>query len=771
MNLQGPKTLLVGPAQLEASKGFDNRSVFAGFDKFASSKLFELSKIEPRLKAKSLELSAKFKDYQTLGLSERQKLVTELLALVSTAPKNLTPKPYRQVTLSPSSPVSTVSSVGPSRADLLGKMGIKTVLDLLNHFPNRYIDRSKLAKIKDLKTGDEVTIAAMVSEVRPPKPNRNLVQACFSDETGHAMATWFNNPYIIKKLVPGQVVMVSGKVGDFGGPHFTNPDIIPQMTGEGQIIPVYPATAGLSQWLIRLAVKGVLEHMPAIGEGFAPVNIVQELSMPSLGWAYRHIHKPEKITDTKKAQDRLVFDEFLLLETSLLLRRAQYKREDGPKIEKALDNSDAFYKTLPFAPTNAQERCRKEIAKDLSSGSPMNRLLHGDVGSGKTAVGLSACFAILQADLQVAWLAPTEVLASQTFRVASRLLGDNILYLSGATTKAQRAAVFDRLSSGESLMLVGTHALLENWVSFQKLGLVVVDEQHRFGVLQRAKLAEKGLSPHILVMSATPIPRTLAMTLYGDLDVSVVDEMPKGREPIATKVLVNSSQRAYDLAKSEIAQGRQVYVVCPLVKESEKLEVKAAVSLFTELSEGHFAGIKCSLLHGRMLPKEKDEVMRGFSNGEAKVLISTTVIEVGVDVPNATVMIIENAERFGLAQLHQLRGRVGRGVHKSYCFLLPSRPSQALQILEHTNNGLEVAEEDLRLRGPGDFGGTEQSGLPNLNAARLLSPSNFSLLSLAKETAESILKTDPDLASPTNTQLKEGIIKYMAEKVGLAWVS
>jgi ATP-dependent DNA helicase RecG len=511
--------------------------------------------------------------------------------------------------------------------------------------------------------------------------------------------------------------------------------------------------------------------MPDMDPGWMPPDVASRLELPRLTESYFTIHNPKNEESVGLARKRVVMESLLLLETGLLRQRAVFKSQTAQAVSNAMDSSKEFFSRLQFKPTNAQERSRIEIAKDLESGLPMNRLLHGDVGSGKTVVGFSAVKAVMDAGLQAAWIAPTEVLATQTFKNAKKYFGDDVLYLSGSTKKNNRSEILRLLSTCRPCCVIGTHAVLEDWIEFPGLALCVVDEQHRFGVMQRARLAKKGKSPHILVMSATPIPRTLAMTLYGDLDVSAIDEMPEGRIPIVTKVCVGSDAQAYKRALSEIACGFKAYVVCPLVEESEKLEAKSAVEHFEELRTTRFKDIPCGLLHGRMKPAEKDEVMKSFAEGGIKVLISTTVIEVGIDVPDATVMIVENAERFGLAQLHQLRGRVGRGKDQSYCFLVTEKPAQAMMILERTANGLEVAEEDLKIRGPGDIGGTQQAGTPTLEVAPLLTPANLPLLTLARREAEAILAADPELTLPENARLKEGISRYMARHTGFAWVS
>lgn len=768
------KTLLE-PARVEIEKGCLDKVVGGGFAKFAIGKLEQIGKQEPENIAVINYFIKYINYYDRYEPEKRKQLLEKLVAFLEgeeVAKKTsilAKPNPNRQK-FELTTPIKMVPGVGPSRAEKFEKFGLSTVFDLLRHFPNRYIDRTKVVKISKIKVGADVSFFGKVLDVRLPRPGKRYLQALFGDDSGKIMATWFNAPYIAKKLAVGKTFLISGRVGDFGGPHMTNPDL-DDKPGSQRIIPVYPATASIQQWLIQQTIKFVLERMPELDPGWIPDEIVKRLELPSLTDSYFTIHHPPSEESVEISRKRVVMESLLLLEAGLLRQRALFKKQTARKIPNATESSREFFEDLPFKPTNAQDRSRAEIAKDLESSRPMNRLLHGDVGSGKTVVGFSAVKAIMDAGFQAAWIAPTEVLATQTFKNAKKFFGDKVLYLSGSTKKAERAEIFKLLSTGEPFCVIGTHAVLEDWIEFPKLALCVVDEQHRFGVLQRARLARKGSSPHILVMSATPIPRTLAMTLYGDLDVSAIDEMPEGRIPIITKVCINSESSAYKRALSEISKGNKTYVVCPLVEESEKLEAKSAVEHFEELKATRFREVPCGLLHGRMKPAEKDEVMRAFADGMIKVLISTTVIEVGIDVPDATVMIVENAERFGLAQLHQLRGRVGRGKDQSYCFLLTDRPSQNLMILERTNNGLEVAEEDLKLRGPGDIGGTQQAGAPTLEVAPLLTPTNLPLLTLARTEAEAILATDPELTAPGHERLKEGIEKYMTKHTGFAWVS
>ncbi|MBP7732271.1 MAG: ATP-dependent DNA helicase RecG [Caldisericia bacterium] len=773
---------LAGPVELEIEKNFSGKSVIGGFARFAITQLEKIKSDEPESLRHITKFIKLLSHYDNFEIAKREKIVQALKRFLSFGTennlgnKNISAKPTfsnvkedRQKLLLDTA-IQMVPGVGPTRAKSFEDIGVKTVFDLLRHFPTRYVDRTKLVKISSIKTGQDVSFLAKVLDVRPPQKGKRYIQALFGDETGRVLATWFNAYHILKKLQVGKTFVVSGKAGDFGGPHMTNPDL-DDSAGNVRIVPVYPATAKLQQWLISQTLKFVTDRMPQMDPGWMPESLVGKLELPSLTTSYFTIHRPKDVEAVEVAKKRVIFESLLLLETGLLIQRSLFKQQKAVKISRAKKISKEFFGSLPFTPTRSQETVRQEIAKDLESGIPMNRLLHGDVGSGKTVVGFAAAKAVMDAGFQVGWIAPTEVLAAQTYRNALKTLPGTVLHLSGSTKKADRKTILEKIKTGEPAIVIGTHAVLEDWLEFPKLALCVVDEQHRFGVMQRARLAKKGKSPHILVMSATPIPRTLAMTLYGDLDVSAITEMPAGRIPIITKIFNSESVQPYKKALAEVQKGNRVYVVCPLVEESEKLEAKSATEHFEYLKQTHFKDIPCGLLHGRMKSAEKDEVMRTFAEGAIQVLISTTVIEVGIDVSQATVMIVENAERFGLAQLHQLRGRVGRGSQQSYCFLVTDRNAQAMQILERTNNGLEVAEEDLKLRGPGDIGGTQQSGIPNLEIAPLLTPTNLPLLSLARKEAEAILEADPGLTSRENARLKEGVAKYMSERTGFAWVS
>ncbi|HOO96324.1 MAG TPA: ATP-dependent DNA helicase RecG [Caldisericia bacterium] len=758
-----------GLIETEIKRGYDNKAVVSGLDSLVPEFLKDL-KDNPSDSYKARFVKA-FANYNKLEIDKRATLLKSFDKYLDWVlspyylPKKKINTKGKQLLLT--DPVTKVRGVGENYAEKLYSLGISTVFDLLMHLPTRYIDYTKIDSLADAKKGNDISVHATVLDIQLPRKNRNMINVLFGDKTGRIRVTWFNNPWILKKIAIGKSYTITGRVIDYGGLNLVNPDIRDGFKA-GKIVPIYPSTKGVTQFFWEKAFSDLLARMPEIGDGSMSSDVLEHFKLKPLEDSVVEIHRPSSIKFANSARNRIAIEELALLQAALIKRRETVKKEPGILVDNSIEASTNFMDKLPFEPTNAQKRCVEEIATDLKSGCPMNRLLHGDVGSGKTVVGFAAANTLLGKGHQVAWIAPTEVLATQTYKGAKSILDYDVLFLSGSSKKADREIVKENLETGKPLMLIGTHAILEDWVEFVNLGLAVVDEQHRFGVTQRANLIKKGKVPHVLVMSATPIPRTLALTVYGDLEVSYIDQMPKGRKPITTKIV--KSKEAYDFANRELTSGSQVFVVCPLVEESEKLDAVSATEMFEDLRQGHFKNYRCELLHGKMKNDEKNRVMERFKSGESQVLISTTVIEVGIDVPNATVMIIENAERFGLAQLHQLRGRVGRGEKAGYCFLLPSKPSQALMVLEQTNNGLEVAEEDLKIRGPGDIGGTLQSGVPLISAG-LITPGNQDLLLKAREIAEYILNDDPDLSSIKNRRLKETIEQRMSKRVGMAWVS
>ncbi len=669
-----------------------------------------------------------------------------------------------------------VKIVGPRNSDRLAKLGILTVFDLLYYYPRDHIDYARQVKIKELEAGETVTIVAKVKRCNcfssPRNKKLTILELVLADSSGQLKISRFyaGNRYSgrgwqhqQKNLYsPGTVIAASGLVKrNQYGLTLETPEIeiLEEAGGEiesmkiGRVLPVYPLSDGIGADLVRKAVIAALPVAKQLQDALPP-GLLRQYQLINLTQAIENIHFPPDRDCLSAARRRLVFDEFFYLQLGLLSRRQQQKQQQTSAILAPTGQLiDQFYQILPFQLTNAQQRVIQEILNDLQSPEPMNRLVQGDVGAGKTVIAVVAMLAAIQAGYQAALMAPTEVLAEQHYR---KLVGwFNLMHLSvelltGSTKAAKRRQIHAHLQTGELPVLVGTHALIQDKVNFHRLGLVVIDEQHRFGVQQRARLQQKGESPHVLTMTATPIPRTLALTLHGDLDVSQVDELPPGRQPIQTTLLTGKQrQEAYELIGREVAQGRQVYVVLPLVEESEKLDLKSAVEEYQRLQEKVFPEFKIGLLHGRMTSQEKDEAIRLFRDAETQILVSTTVVEVGVDVPNATVMLIENAERFGLSQLHQLRGRVGRGKDKSYCLLLMggSAPEakQRLQVLEQTQDGFLIAEMDLRFRGPGQVLGTRQSGLPDFALASLVEDQE--VLQLAREAAQKVIEKDATLDS------------------------
>lgn len=662
-----------------------------------------------------------------------------------------------------------LKGVGEKRAEAFARLGIYTVLDLLNYFPRDYEDRRKTLDISALRAGDKACINAFVStNIRTRSPRRGFSVTEFRavDETGGINIVFFNQKYSVDKLYPGERYIFFGKVEERGGrlsmtnPTFEREDGSGQKTGA--ILPIYGLTAGLSAEMLRSAVRAALsEFLQAVPE-VLPEDIRRKHKLAHVGYSYREIHFPSTEEELEIAKRRLVFEELFVLSLGLMHLRERRDHELGVAIKDA--DFFPYLKSLPFEMTGAQLRVIGEIAKDMQSTRPMNRIVQGDVGSGKTAVAAAAAYLAHKNGLQAALMVPTEILAEQHFASLSEQLeklGMRCALLCGSMKASEKKRVKALCESNETDLLIGTHAIISEDVQFQNLGLMIVDEQHRFGVRQRAALASKGNNPHQLVMSATPIPRSLALIMYGDLDISVIDELPPGRLPVDT-LIVNDSKRAdaYEFIKKQLDAGYQAYIVCPLIEDSEESELRSVEKFCDELSKTVFTGKNVEFLHGKLRQKEKDAVMRRFVAGETSAIVSTTVIEVGVNVPNATIMAIENAERFGLSQLHQLRGRVGRGCVKSYCILFSnvgrwSPAAKRLHALRDTGDGFKISEEDLRLRGPGDFFGTRQHGLPELKIASFMS--DMRVLDMAKSEATRIAKEDRELKKPEYKQLRERI--------------
>jgi len=668
------------------------------------------------------------------------------------------------------SPVTKLPGIKEGMAKRLARLGVHSVGDFLSLYPRRYDDYRELKPINRLEYGEEVTIIAHVWETRnrDSRKGRSIVTAVLSDGTATIEATWFNQPWLVKTLKPGKQIVVSGKVDQYMGRlTFQSPDweeLDKNLVHTGRIVPVYPLTKGITAKWLRTQAKRTVDYWVNRLPDHLPSESRDRLELMPLDEAVRQIHFPDNWDKLEAARRRLAFDELLLIQLGVLRQRHEWRTQQGQPVNIPDEAVDRLIQALPFPLTGAQRRSMDDIVRDLKQDVPMSRLLQGDVGSGKTVVALGAMVLTVLDGGQAAILAPTEILAEQHYKSMTKLLEPigqslersfRISFLTGSTSAAERRELLQQLVEGEIDILVGTHAIIQAGVDFDDLRLAVIDEQHRFGVKQRTALREKGFNPHLLVMTATPIPRTLALTLYGDLDLSIIDEMPPGRQTVNTRWLApKERERAYSFIESQIEKGRQAFIICPLVEESDKTEAKAAIEEHKHLQAKIFPRLELGLLHGRMKADDKEKVMMAFRDQKAHVLVSTSVVEVGIDVPNASVILIEGANHFGLAQLHQFRGRVGRGEHQSYCLLLadtvtPEAKSR-LQAVEKTSDGFELAEKDLQLRGPGEFFGTRQSGLPDLKLVKL---TDTRLLELARKEAQLIFEKDPGLEQPEHRLL------------------
>jgi ATP-dependent DNA helicase RecG len=684
-------------------------------------------------------------------------------------------------------PLQYLKGIGPQRATLLEKKGLVTVEDALFFVPLRHEDRTRLTPLRQLQPGDVRTCSGVIVGVSAPPRGRSRapLTVMLRDDTGHATATFFGGTrYLARVLKRGQRLVLHGRVKRFQGQITIQPqDFEVVEAGEderlhtGRLVPVYSTTEGLAQRPLRALMWRVVEaHAAAVTEVLPePLRLRQKLL--GLAQALRDAHFPASEAVLAEARRRLAFDDFLNLQLGLAILRSRTTRERGPALRPRGELVTRLRGALPYALTPAQERVWDEIRQDLAAPFPMHRLLQGDVGSGKTIVAALAVLTAVEAGYQAAVMAPTEILAEQhavTFQQLLAPLGIPVTLLTSSLKGRDRDARRAAVAAGETPCVVGTHALVQEGVEFRRLGLAVVDEQHRFGVEQRARLSAKGDQPNVLVMTATPIPRTLALTLYGDLDVSVIDALPPGRRPVKTVARTESKRREiYAFLRAQVAEGRQVYVVYPLVEESEAIDLKAATDMARHLQDEVFPDVAVGLMHGRLGVEEKDAIMRRFKAGEIQVLVSTTVIEVGIDVPNASVMLIEHADRFGLSQLHQLRGRVGRGPWKSYCILLTAgrqtpEAGQRIAAMVETTDGFRIAEADLALRGPGEFFGTRQSGLPEFRVADLLR--DAAILEQARREASAIVAADPDLREAAHRGLRESLLTRWRGKLSLAGV-
>ncbi len=804
---------------LEQSQGHRNRAVIGGLETFAEIWRKE-ALAESQGENESLqinEIAERLHRYAEAEPARRAQTVNEILQRLKEDPERVaprqpplqkpgtqprptpdlgptspaTPPPERPVT-GLDAPVTTLPGVSTAYSARLRRLDIATVGDLLYHFPHRYDDYRALKSISQLEYGEEVTIIGTIWETgtRKARGGGDIVTSVVADASGTIEAVWFNQPFLTRQLRPGRRIVLSGKVDEYlGRLTLQSPAWEPlerDLIHTGRLVPVYPLTSGVtSRWLRRLT-KRVVEHWAPRLQDHLPEAIRQRAGLMDLATAIRQIHFPDSTEAAEEARHRLSFDEFFFIQLGMFQQRQQWQSQRGVPIPTERSLLKAFGASLPFELTEAQRRSLEQIVQDMAQPHPMSRLLQGDVGSGKTVVAAGAMLMAVAAGKQSALMAPTEILAEQHHRTVSELLSNgeawgldrpvSVMLLTGSLGRVERREVYTAIASGRADIVIGTHALIQRHVTFRDLALVIVDEQHRFGVVQRGVLRSKGDSPHILVMSATPIPRSLALTIYGDLEISVIDELPPGRQQIETRwLLPRERERAYSFLRSQIEKGRQAFVLYPLIEESDKIEARAAVEEYERLQQQVFPDLQLGLLHGRMKAREKDEVMTGFRQGEIHILVSTSVIEVGIDVPNASVMLVEGADRFGLAQLHQFRGRVGRGEHPSYCLLLsdastPDDPQTAttwerLKAIEETEDGFVLAEKDLELRGPGDFFGVRQSGLPALRLANL---SNVRILEQARAEAQHIFQKDPTLSTPEHQLLAKEVSRFWQGKSDLS---
>lgn len=670
-----------------------------------------------------------------------------------------------------------LKGVGEKRAQLFHKLGVFTVRDLLYHLPRDYEDRTKVKMISALSDGETVCISAVIAQnIQSFRARRgmNITRTVVSDGSGLVKITWFQSPYIANRLRAGEEFIFYGKVSFKGNvAEMINPLVDhAEQKGNltGRIVPVYPATAGLTQKNIREAVEYALINLAEPLPQVIPPKIVELSNLCTSEEAVKNIHLPTDFEMFHRARRSLVFEELLVLQLGITMMKEEKQKYIAQPIKNVKCISE-FASSLPYELTNAQKRAINEICADFKKDVPMNRLVQGDVGSGKTVVAAAVMFAAARSGFQSAMMAPTEILAEQHYHNLTNLFQPwniEVAFLSGSQKAKEREEMLERIRTGQAPIVVGTHALLTENVSFHSLVLSITDEQHRFGVRQRAGLTDKGLNVHTLVMTATPIPRTLSLILYGDLDITIIDERPPGRQAISTLAVSDAlRQRVNAFIEKQAKDGRQVYIVCPLVEESENMEAKSAVEYANKLRSDVFPQLKIGVLHGRMKAKEKEEVMHSFSAGMIDILVTTTVVEVGVDVPNATVMVIENAERFGLSQLHQLRGRVGRGKHKSYCILFCNTRGEIalerMKVMCETEDGFRIAEKDLELRGPGEFFGTRQHGLPEMKIANFFT--DMDVLQETQFVAKELLENDAELSLNQNKNLKKAV-EGAVERVG-----
>jgi len=773
---------LSGILTLEKKRGFTDTAVVGGFSRFLS--FIENHGPKDNLHNADLAILREITErYSEWPQETRQKIVEACLAWVKNQPLEkrlelpdmsaLFSKPAgRGQDKALAGSIQALRGIGEKNAKYYTKLGIHTVYDLLRYFPRRYQDFSKLKTINRLEYGEELSVIGTLSSdlyTRTAKRgNLKITEATLSDGTGSIKVTWFNQPYLTTQLSKGSAIVVSGKVDMYLGKLVMNsPDWEPLDSDQlhtNRIVPMYPLTAGITHRQIRRIIHQSLPFWSARVREYLPVDILKSEDFPEIARALQHIHFPETSEDLEHARARFAFEEIFFLQLGVMAQKTDWCERQASTYSLPDEEVQQSAGRLPYELTKAQRSAIRDILKDLAGGRPMNRLLQGDVGSGKTVVAKFAIQAILRGNAQAAVMAPTSILAEQHFRTLSGLLTndhsinpDEIALLIGSTPARDRSTILDGLATGKIKVIVGTHALLESPVQFNRLQLAVIDEQHRFGVEQRAILREKGSNPHLLVMTATPIPRSLALTVYGDLDVTTIAEMPVGRQPVETRLMrPDEREQAYQMVRAQIAAGFQAFIVYPLVESEEEEDFKAAVNEYKRLQNEVFPDLRVGLMHGKLKPLEKDAVMLDFRSGKFDLLVSTTVIEVGVDIPRATIVLVEGANRFGLAQLHQIRGRVGRNGEKSYCVLIPENDlaaeNQRLAVMVSTNDGFKLAEFDLQQRGPGEFLGTRQSGYAGL---RFSSIADTRLIEKCRVHADAVYKKDPALSNPENRLLRE----------------
>lgn len=672
--------------------------------------------------------------------------------------------------------IGVVKNIGETRIKQLGRLGIQTVEDLIEYFPRTYEDRSDIKTLNEIAVGEVNSFKAKVSGKPESLRVRSMtiVKAMLTDGRGAVEGVWYNQPYIRNVLASGREYIFTGKISEkYGRIQAENPDFEPvkeESLNTGRIVPVYTVPAKMSQKTIRACVKDALEGIDGAIEEFMPESIIKERGLCDRRYAVNNIHFPENDNGFFRARRRLVFEELLMLQLHLLQLKGNVTGKKSGVIIKDYDIKPVL-DCLGFSLTDAQQRVISELLGDLKGGTVMNRLIQGDVGSGKTAVAMVLAYVLIKNGYQAVLMAPTDVLANQHYKNISEkfgALGIKCTLLTSGISRREKSFALSDIAEGSAQMIIGTHALIQENVGYGNLGLVITDEQHRFGVRQRECLTKKGDDPHVLVMTATPIPRTLALILYGDLDISIIDSLPPGRQKIDTFAVDHSYyRRLYAFVRKEAEKGRQAYIICPMIEENDKMELRSVLTYTQELKDIIFPELRVECIHGRMKNDEKQEIMELFEKGEIDVLVSTTVIEVGIDVPNATLMIVENAERFGLSALHQLRGRVGRGSDKSYCVLVSDAKNKTslerLRTMCKTNDGFEISEKDLELRGPGDFFGTRQHGLPEMKIANLYK--DIDILKEAQQTAIYLYKTDEKLQKKENYLLKKRILQLFEKKI------